>query len=171
MKAKSTLRMFLLGSSSLLAVLFATPSATAANWFWDGGTANIATNGDGVSAGTAGNWNTTLTNWDQGTGLAHIAWNSVHTANFGGTAGAVAVGTGITANGLTFTTVGYSFTTNAITLASGSTITSVGNGTQTFTGGLAAADNILRFTNSNTTNNFGNATLFTAAVSISGAST
>ena len=33
MKAKSTLRMFLLGSSSLLAVLFATPSATAANWF------------------------------------------------------------------------------------------------------------------------------------------
>ncbi|OYV05050.1 MAG: hypothetical protein CFE26_13635, partial [Verrucomicrobiales bacterium VVV1] len=160
----------LVSSLGLAGFAFTMPSLFAANWFWDGGTANIPTNGDGASAGTAGNWNTTLTNWDQGTGLAHIAWNSVHTANFGGTAGAVAVGTGITANGLTFSTVGYSFTGSAITLAAGSTITSVGNGTQTFAG-LATADNILRFTNSNTTSAFSNATVFTAAVSISGTST
>lgn len=158
--------------SSITLALFASPAAHAANWFWDGGNANLVGTGNAASAGGAGTWNTTLTNRDPSpSGSAYSAWNSIHTANFGGTAGAVAVGAGITANGLTFSSVGYSFTTNPITLAAGSTITSVGNGTQTFTGGLATADDILRFTNSNTTNNFANNTLFTVGGNIGGAST
>ena len=158
--------------AAALVAMLAVPRARAANWFWDGGTVNLVGTGNATSAGGAGNWNTTLTNWDPSpSGSAFSAWNSIHTANFGGTAGAVAVGAGITANGLTFSAVGYSFTGSAITLATDSTITSVGNGTQTFTGGLATADNILRFTNSNTTPAFSNGTLFTAAVGISGAST
>ena len=158
--------------AAALVAMLAVPRARAANWFWDGGTVNLVGTGNATSAGGAGNWNTTLTNWDPSpSGSAYSAWTSIHTANFGGTAGAVAVGAGITANGLTFSAVGYSFTGSAITLAAGSTITSVGNGTQTFTGGLATADNILRFTNSNTTPAFSNGTLFTAVVGISGAST
>src|SRR5688572_25457445 len=61
--------------------------AHAADRFWDGGVANIGTNGDGVSGGTTGTWSTALTNWDQGNGLAHVAWVNANndTAIFGGT--------------------------------------------------------------------------------------
>ena len=51
-------------------------SANAANRYWDGGTAAIGTNGDGASGGTTGNWGTTLTNWDQGSALAHVIWSN-----------------------------------------------------------------------------------------------
>lgn len=91
--------------------------ASAATLYWDGGTANIAGNGDGASAGGNGTWNTTLTNWDAGTG-AHVAWNNAgsDTAVFAGTAGTVTLGTGITAGGLTFNTAGYTVTGNTLTL-------------------------------------------------------
>ena len=55
-------------------VLCFAASAQAANFYWDGGTSNIGTNGDGVSAGGAGNWDAILTNWDEGNGLADVAW-------------------------------------------------------------------------------------------------
>ena len=41
--------------------------------FFDGGTVDIGTDGDGAAAATAGNWNTTLLNWDQGA-VAHLPW-------------------------------------------------------------------------------------------------
>ncbi|WP_035606284.1 autotransporter-associated beta strand repeat-containing protein [Haloferula sp. BvORR071] len=41
--------------------------------YYDGGTTDIVANGDAAAAATAGNWNTTLLNWDQGT-IAHLPW-------------------------------------------------------------------------------------------------
>lgn len=60
-------------------------TARAADLYWDGGTTNIGTNGDGASSFLAGTWSTAIANWDQGAGLAHVAWNSGDTAIFGGT--------------------------------------------------------------------------------------
>ena len=92
-----------------MTALAVSPSVHAANRYWDGGTANIATTGDGASGGTAGNWDTTLTNWDQGSGLAHVAWSNAaqDTAIFAGTAGTVTLTAPVTAAALTFTAAGY----------------------------------------------------------------
>ena len=116
-------------------------SVQAANFYWDGGTADIGTNGDGISAGGAGDWNTTLTNWDQGNALAHTAWLT-NDAIFGGTtAGTVALTSDVTVNNMLFTTTGYILsgaqtitlngTTPTITTATGvtTTIESVLDGT------------------------------------------
>ncbi|OYV05292.1 MAG: hypothetical protein CFE26_12345, partial [Verrucomicrobiales bacterium VVV1] len=58
--------------SALLAL--ALPAVQAATRYWDGGSVDIVANGDGNSDGVNGTWNTTLKNWDQGSGLAHVAW-------------------------------------------------------------------------------------------------
>jgi len=68
---------------SLATVMVGT--ATAADLYWDGGTTNIVTNGDGASSFLAGTWSTSIANWDQGAGLAHVSWNNGDTAIFGGT--------------------------------------------------------------------------------------
>ena len=57
----------------------------------------------------SGNWNTADTNW---TGAA---WTNGNTAIFGGTAGTVTLGTGITVGGLTFDTAGYTVAGNTLT--------------------------------------------------------
>jgi len=59
---------------AVLAMSVAT--APAATRYWDGGTIDIDANGDGVSQGSNGDWDTTILNWDQGAGLAHVAWNN-----------------------------------------------------------------------------------------------
>src|ERR1035437_3009938 len=71
---------------------------------WDGGTSNITTNGDGVSKGGAGTWDTTLQNWDQGLHLAHLAWDNAQNYDgyFADQAGIVPVGPAVTANSITF---------------------------------------------------------------------
>ena len=75
----SCARVALVGGFAVLAALPA-PGATR---FWDGGSVDIATDGDGTSDGTSGMWNTTLKNWDQGSGLEHVAWvNGGNTAEF-----------------------------------------------------------------------------------------
>jgi autotransporter-associated beta strand protein len=83
--------------------------AQAGTRWWDGGTSDIVTNGTGDSAGGAGTWNTMLRNWDQGNGLSHVAWTNANndTAIWGGTAGTVTLGTGITVGGLVFNTASY----------------------------------------------------------------
>ncbi len=109
-------------SGVVIAMMLAGSLVNAATLYWDGGTVNIGTDGNGVSGGTTGNWNTSLTNWDQGAGLAHIAWdntntllNPADTAVFGGTAGTVTIGAGgITVGGLTF------FSNSGYTLTAGS---------------------------------------------------
>ncbi len=125
MKSKPALRRFLCIASS---ALLAATSAHAATLYWDGGTANIGTNGNGVSLGTVGDWDNTLgentLNWDQGAGLAHVAWVNANldTAFFGGTAGNVTLTDPITVGGLGFfSNSGYTITagTEGLTFGTG----------------------------------------------------
>lgn len=85
--------------------------AVAADLFWDGGAVNIAGNGDGVSQGGAGVWNNTISNWDAGSGIPHVAWNGTNTAVFGGAGGVVTLGAAITTAGILDTA------TNDVTIA------------------------------------------------------
>ena len=108
MKSRFNLRHFLaIAGSSLLAI----SHASGGTLYWDGGVADILTDGNGASAGGAGTWDTTLLNWDTGAS-PHVAWinSNNDTAVFAGTAGTVTLGTGITVGGLTFNTTGYSIT-------------------------------------------------------------
>ncbi|MBN8459109.1 MAG: autotransporter-associated beta strand repeat-containing protein [Verrucomicrobia bacterium] len=91
--------------------------------YWDGGTANIGTNGDGISAGGTGTWSTAIANWDVGA-TAHVAWDNTANANdtayFGGAAGTVTLGTAISANSLLFMHTSSTYTlsgSNALTLS------------------------------------------------------
>src|SRR6187431_262989 len=72
--------------------------ASGSSCWWDGGTTDIAGNGNGASAGGMGTWNTTLRNWDPGNGQPMVAWNNVNndTAVFAGPAGTVTMGSDIT---------------------------------------------------------------------------
>ncbi|MGC4013541.1 MAG: hypothetical protein QM755_03330 [Luteolibacter sp.] len=126
---------FLRRFSSLLVapaivITFLGSAAHGANRYWDGGTTNIAANGDGASGGTAGNWDTTITNWDQGSGLAHVAWNnaSIDDAFFAGTGATVTLTAPVTTGNLTFTSSGYTLAgTNALTF--GGTSATITNST------------------------------------------
>ena len=99
------------------------PNLPAASLYWDGGDANIETNGDGLSDGGAGTWDASLLNWDQGADLPHTAWSNTsnNTAVFGGTGGiitaeAVAVG------GIVFESGGYTINTGTVTFGTSGTI-------------------------------------------------
>jgi autotransporter-associated beta strand protein len=96
----------------------AASTISAADRWWDTGTVDIATNGDGASgnasgAAALGTWNTTIKNWDQGAGLAHLAWDNgaIDTAIFGGTQ----------ANTIRVITLGSSMTVKQIRIITGST--------------------------------------------------
>ena len=98
---------------------------SAQTLYWDGGSVNITTNGDGISQGAAGTWNGAIQNWDQGSGQPHIAWSSGGDAVFGlsgiaAGAGVVTFGAAITANSITINTTNYAFTDGGI---SGNTLT------------------------------------------------
>jgi len=86
-------------------------TTVAGGLYWDGGAANITTNGDGISQGGSGTWNTTLTNWDEGNGLPHTNWFNTATAVFGGAGGTVTLGSAITCGGI------LNIAANDITLA------------------------------------------------------
>jgi autotransporter-associated beta strand protein len=76
--------------------------AQAATRYWDGGTVNIATNGDGGSDGVGGTWNTTLLNWDQGASLPHVAWvNGSNEAEINGGTQTLTLGANIILGGIT----------------------------------------------------------------------
>jgi fibronectin-binding autotransporter adhesin len=77
--------------------------------WWDGGAVNIGANGNGASGGTAGTWDTTIKNWDQGNALPHTNWvnANVDTANFGGTGGNIALNANVTINQIKFTSTAY----------------------------------------------------------------
>ncbi len=85
-----------------LPLFFAAASARGATRYWDGGSADIATDGDGISDGGGGTWNTTLKNWDQGSGLPHVAWvNGSNVAEINGGTQTLTLGTNITLGGIT----------------------------------------------------------------------
>ena len=117
-------------ASTTTYTLAVTRSAPGSRW-WDGGTATIATNGDGASAGGSGTWDTTIQNWDQGSGLPHAAWDNGDddTAVFAGTAGTVTLGAAVSASGLRFDSANYSITGGTLTLTSGGSIAANANAT------------------------------------------
>jgi fibronectin-binding autotransporter adhesin len=97
----------------------------ATSLYWDGGTADIAGNGNGASQGGDGTWNTTLRNWDLGSAYPHVAWDNANndTAVFGGTPGTVTLGT-VAAGSVTFTnfTGTYTLTGGSLTNSGGITV-------------------------------------------------
>ena len=145
-------RVILTGSVTAAAcAIAASPVSAQTNYYWDGGTTNIATNGDGASAGGNGTWSTAIANWDVGSGVPHSVWVNGNTANFGGTSGTVTLGTAITAanivinpssGGYTLATGGFQLTltggvtatTAAVNFINGAgTLALTGGGTHTFT--------------------------------------
>jgi autotransporter-associated beta strand protein len=130
MKPKITL------CSSLTAVLvmqFATTSVYSATRFWDGTDANIGTNGDGAATNASGTWSTSIANWDQGAGLAHVVWNNAanDTAEFSGGTNAITLGSNVTVGrinqkgGGSGITIGEGSGPFTITLGSATTIFNV----------------------------------------------
>jgi hypothetical protein len=87
--------------------------------------------------GGSGTWNTTNTNWYDGT--TNTAWVSGYDAAFGGTAGTVTLGSTITAGTLTFNTSGYTiakggYNLTATSLSGTGAVTFSGTGTASITG-------------------------------------
>ena len=103
-----------------IAALLAGVTSQAATLFYDGTNANVAGNGNGASAGTAGTWNTTILNWDIGA-VAHVAWSNsfADTATFGGTGAAVTVGGTVRVGTLNIASNSYTFNTGTIDFGSG----------------------------------------------------
>ena len=131
------------GAGLTIALLMVTAgSAQAGTLYWDGGTTDIVTDGDGASQGGAGTWNTTLLNWDQWF-APHVAWvnGNNDTAVFGGTAGTVTLGTGITVGGLTFDVAGYTITSDTLTFGAAGSVSNAVTATIgcTLAGGSDAA--------------------------------
>lgn len=143
----------------LAAVLLTGWPAQAADFFWDGGTVDIAGPGNGASGGGSGDWSTVIANWDGG--AIHVPWPSTGTDNdaiFGGTAGAVTLQTPISVNDIAFDATGYTLsavganltldgTTSNLTAApgvtatisapidgAGTTVNKAGSGTLTLSG-------------------------------------
>lgn len=99
----SSKRMTVVGAVVVLwgVLALAAPFADAATRYWDGGSVDIVANGDGNSDGVSGTWNTTLANWDQGSGLAHVAWvNGGNTAEINGASQSLTLGANIILGGI-----------------------------------------------------------------------
>ena len=109
-----------------LAVLSLGTGLQAATIYWDGGTVDIAGNGNSASGGGAGTWNATLKNWDDGA-VPHEAWGSrldTDTAVFASTTGNYAVTvSSVTASNISFSTATYTLSSGTITLAGTGNIT------------------------------------------------
>lgn len=110
-----------------LVLCLAAGGVQAANVYWDGGSVAIAGNGNSVSAGGTGTWDTVIQNWDAGAS-PHVAWtnDTNDTAIFAGTVGLVTLSAPITVGGLTFNTANYILSSNTLTFgASGNIANSV----------------------------------------------
>jgi fibronectin-binding autotransporter adhesin len=97
-----------------LASLYAAPTL-AADKYWD-------VNGGSAGSGGTGTWDTSLAYWNaasDGVAGPFTAWNNATLDNaiFAGTAGTVSLGTGITANSITFGVIGYTLQNGTLTLA------------------------------------------------------
>ena len=109
-KFPSSLRVLPLTAAVLLPTLFS--PAQAANLTWD--PTGVPTS----PAGGSGTWNTTNSNWSNGTNDS--VWSNANNDNavFGGTAGTVTLGAPVTVNNLTFssTSSGYNITGSTLTI-------------------------------------------------------
>ncbi|MGC3992466.1 MAG: autotransporter-associated beta strand repeat-containing protein [Chthoniobacteraceae bacterium] len=120
-----------------LSLTTALPSQ-AATYSWD------ASLTPATASGGTGTWDLSTANWSNGT--TDQAWTdttgSSDIASLGGTAGTVTLGTSLGANGLVFTTTGYTIATGANTLTLGSSgidASALSSGTTTLTGLIALA--------------------------------
>ncbi len=124
-----TLHTFVLTTAWLLAGLLACPNSATAQttMYWDPGTTS-STNGGGTQT-----WNSSLAYWYNGT--MDTTWGPGNIASFGGSAGTVTLGAAETADGLTFTTSGYTISGSPTLTLGGSTptITVPSGGTETIT--------------------------------------
>ena len=113
---RGRLRKHALHSAIFAAVLGASLSASAATLTWD------PTHVPATPAGGVGTWDLSSLNWSNGS--TDVAWTDttaggVDLAVFGGTAGAVALNTNLSALGLQFNTTGYTISgTGTLTLGS-----------------------------------------------------
>ena len=103
--------------------VFMTPGWATTSLYWDGGTADLAGNGNGASQGGDGTWNTAIQNWDLGSAYPHVAWYNPNNdmAVFGGTGGTVTLGT-VAAGSVTFTNGAYTLTGGSLALSSNLTV-------------------------------------------------
>ena len=87
----------------------------AADRYWDG--VNAGGTGDGASDGGTAAWDGSTSNWDQGNGVSRVNWTNANNdiAIFGGTAGTVSLGSGITVGGLQFDAAAYAVQDNTLT--------------------------------------------------------
>ncbi len=134
--------------AAIFAVFSLIGQASAANLSWDITPGTVGT-GDAAITGGPGSWDTTLGNWTSDNGANNIAWNNANndTAIFGGTGGAVALGTGVTVGGLTFNSNTYSFVPagNVITFAGTTpTITSASGVSTTIIAGIAGSGGLTK---------------------------
>ena len=130
-------RQYSVVASAVLAL--ALPTVQAATRYWDGGSVDIVANGDGTSDGVNGTWNTTLKNWDQGNGLAHVAWvNGGNTAEINGASQTLTLGANIILGGI-------------VQKSGGSTVAITGgSGPYTLTLGITGANTFLAAANDTT---------------------
>lgn len=112
-RAAQRCKSFAGGILSVGFALGAIPAASAASLSWDQA-------GSGALGGT-GTWDTSATNWWNGTADTNWATNTTtgDTAVFAGTAGTVTLGAAINALGLQFTTEGYTLTGGTLGLGRG----------------------------------------------------
>jgi autotransporter-associated beta strand protein len=119
-------------AAALLMAAATLATTRAADLYWDGGTTNIVTNGDGVSTYTAGTWSTAIANWDQGVDLPHVAWNNagqdnnnLDSAIFAGTYSAgtkiVTIGSNVTVDQIRILTSGSPSTGNRYDIGASAT--------------------------------------------------
>jgi len=110
---------------SVAAAMFALSAgeARAATFTWDTAPGTVGA-GDGSITGGDGTWNTTNGNWTTDGGGNNVAWVNANndTAVFGGAAGTVTLGTGITVGGLQFDTTGYTITGDTLTFGAAGAI-------------------------------------------------
>ena len=102
LRSASAVRKRMVASAVLSALLaLAASRSQAATRYWDGGSTDIVANGDGNSDGVNGTWNTTLENWDQGSGLPHVAWvNGSNVADINGASQTLTLGSNIILGGI-----------------------------------------------------------------------
>ncbi len=111
---------------------FAASSSSAATRYWDGGSVDIAANGNSLGAGGDGTWNTTIKNWDAGAS-PHVAWNNAtnDVAEWVTSTSNITLGANITLGGIN-QRAGGGATSNSIEQGSGPYTLTLGATTNTF---------------------------------------
>ena len=132
-------------------------TAMGAHQTWDPNGAAAGTGGIGARDTSTALFNSGATTWSNGTNAADVA-------DFGGTAGTVTLGTGVTAGGLQFDTSGYLITGNTLTFGAPFTITT--NATTATVASILAGSNTLTTAGAGTLVLSGGSNSFTGNISV-----